>query len=509
MINPTSILTKFKYVSAECGSGKTTAICNIINNSTEKYLVVQNTQELIKQTAKKINNCMYIITDTVSREESVISSVINFLSSGCKKTLIITDKTFFKIPVELLSDRIVYIDDVTNFHSFQSINDGNTEIKKIIYEAFIKGIRSLDDNNMYIAAKRNPDVQGDIMKNIVNKEFSVLNDNDIFIMNNEYFTNPEKVQLNITAWKDLNKYKDVSITFLGANFENSLIYKGNKELFKSTELEGLLKRNTELKDRLKVYYFSKKFKLSRTWKTNNPDKAQKIYTYIDKKLEKKEFYWTKNKSDSQSLKNGKEISPDARGLNQYHNLMTCVWLACMRPSETEAKQCELFFEIDGEAIHLAREYESLHQFVLRGISRNFESTETQTVYVFDEWQARSLTDNIEYIDLGIDDDEQGQRGRPQGSMNKEKRFTLDDTKAKRFRRWKRSNPGLDLKVFRAFLASSTNADLSTEEKKAMWEKYENEIQKNKQKLKPKTPPYKRINVRKIIPYKPLVNKFRT
>lgn len=477
MINPTSIFTKFKYVSAECGSGKTTAICNIINNSTEKYLVVQNTQELIKQTAKKINNCMYIITDTVSREESVISSVINFLSSGCKKTLIITDKTFFKIPVELLSDRIVYIDDVTNFHSFQSINDGSTEIKKIIYEAFIKGIQSLDDNNMYIAAKRNPDVQGDIMKNIVNKEFSVLNDNDIFIMNNEYFTNPEKVQLNITAWKDLNKYKDVSITFLGANFENSLIYKGNKELFKSTELEGLLTRKTALKDRLKVYYFSKKHKLSRTWKTNNPDKVQKIYSFIDGELEGQDFYWTKNKSDSQSLKNGTEISPDARGFNQYQHLLTCVWLACMRPSETEAKQCELFFKIDGEAIHIAREYESLHQFVLRGISRNFYSAETQTVYVFDERQARSLTDNIEYIDIGIDDGEKRQRGRPQGSMNKEKRFTLDDTKATRFRRWAKANPELGHGAFKAFLASTANDDLSTEERAAMYEKYEKAAKK--------------------------------
>ncbi|HHL2498241.1 TPA: type III restriction endonuclease subunit R [Yersinia enterocolitica] len=477
MINPTPIYNKFKYVSAECGSGKTTAICNIINNSTEKYIVVQNTQELIKQTAKQINDCEYIITDTVSREGSVVSSVIDFLSSASKKTLIITDKTFFKIPVELLSDRNVYIDDVTNFHSFQSINDGSTEIKKIIYGAFIKGIQLLDDNNMYIAAERNPNVQGEIMKNIVNKELSVLNDNDIFIMNNEYFTDPEKVQLNITAWKDLNKYKDISITFLGANFENSLIYKGNKELFESTELEGLQTRKTELKERLKVYYFSKKFKLSRTWKTNSPDKVQKIYTFIDKELEGQDFYWTKNKSDSQSLKNGTEISPDARGFNQYQHLVTCVWLACMRPSETEAKQCELFFEIDGEAIHVAREYESLHQFVLRGISRNFDSTETQRVYVFDEWQARSLTDNIEYIDLGIDDGEQGQRGRPQGSMNKEKRFTLDGTKAKLFRRWKKSNPELEFEAFRAFLASATNADLSTEEKKAMWDKYENEVQK--------------------------------
>ncbi len=106
----------------------------------------------------------------------------------------------------------------------------------------------------------------------------------MFIMNNEYFTDAKKEQLNITAWKDLSKYKDVSITFLGANFENSLIYKGNKELFESTELGGLLTRKTALKDRLKVYYFSKNQKLSKTWKTNNPDKVQKIYSFIDKNL---------------------------------------------------------------------------------------------------------------------------------------------------------------------------------------------------------------------------------
>lgn len=476
MINSTPIYNKFKYVSAECGSGKTTAICNIINNSTEKYILVQNTQELIKQTAKQINNCEYIITDTVSKDESVISSVIEFLSSGSNKKLLITDKTFFKIPRELLSNWNVYIDDVTNFHSFQNINEGSPEIKNVIRNVLIHKVQLLDDRNMYIAAERNPEVNGDIGKNILN-QLSVLNDNDLFIMNNEYFTDAEKEQLNITAWKDLNKYKDVSITFLGANFENSLIYKGNKELFESSKLEGLLTRKTALKDRLRVYYFSKNHKLSKTWKTNNPDKVKRIYDFLDARLGGQDFYWTKNKSDSQSLKNGTEISPDARGFNQYQHLMTCVWLACMRPSETEAKQCELFFEINGEEIHVAREYESLHQFVLRGISRNFDSTETQTVYVFDEWQARSLTDNIEYIDLGIDDDEQGQRGRPQGSMNKENRFTLDGTKAKRFLRWKGRYPGLELEAFRAFLASPTNEDLSPEERDAMYEKYDKAVQK--------------------------------
>lgn len=476
MTNPAPIYTRLKYVSAPCGSGKTTAICNIINNSTEKNILVQNTQELIKQTASQIQNCKYIITDSVSKDESVINSVVNFLNTSYKSTLLITDKTFFKIPVNLLSGWNIYIDDVTNFHSFQNINEDNINIKNVIRNSLIHKVQSLDDQSMYIAAERNPEVQGDVVRNILN-QLSVLNENDIFIMNNEYFTDNEKVQLNITAWKDLNKYKDLPITFFGANFENSLIYKGNQELFESTELEGLLTRKTELKDRLKVFYFSKNRKLSKTWKNNNPEEVQKIYDYLDKVLRGQDFYWTKNKSDSQSLKSGTEISPDARGFNQYRHLSTCVWLACMRPSETEAKQCELFFKIDGEAIHIAREYESLHQFVLRGISRDFDSTETQIVYVFDECQARSLTDNIEYIDLGIDDEEQGQKGRPQGSLNKEKRFTLDDTKAARFRRWKKANPELELDVFRAFIDSTTNADLSTEEIKAMYDKYDKAVKK--------------------------------
>ncbi|EFL6475464.1 type III restriction endonuclease subunit R, partial [Escherichia coli] len=78
---------------------------------------------------------------------------------------------------------------------------------------------------------------------------------------------------------------------------------------------------------------------------------------------------------------------------------------------------------------------------------------------------------------GIDDDEQGQRGRPQGSMNKEKRFTLDDTKATRFRRWAKANPELGHGAFKAFLASTANNDLSTKERAAMYEKYEKAAKK--------------------------------
>lgn len=100
MINPTPIYNKFKYVTAECGSGKTTALCKMINNyikdSTRKFIIVQNTQKLAKQTAKNFSNCKLLISDLVSTKTNVINSVLDFLKSPNERVLIISDKTFLK-----------------------------------------------------------------------------------------------------------------------------------------------------------------------------------------------------------------------------------------------------------------------------------------------------------------------------------------------------------------------------------------------------------------------------
>lgn len=469
-------MNKLKYVSAPCGAGKTHYICNEINNSNDKFLIVQCTQELIRDTAKKIKDCKYITTDSISNGKRVIDHVIDFMNNPISRTLIISDKTFFKIPIELLSEWTIYIDDVTSFHGFKTINENSSSIKNIIENELITDIKKLGNEGMYITANSKSNVKGDIM-NEINNNFSIIKENHIVIMNYDYFSDAEKSLLNITGWKDLSKYTNLNITLFSANFEKTLIYKAHKNIFEEIKINGLMVRNTPLKDRIKVYYFSEKIKLSKTWKNNNPEKLKKIYNYLNDKLKGEEFYWTKNRSDIQKLNDGTKISPDPRGLNQYSKIKTCVWLACMRPSDVEAAQCKLLFDLSMEEIHHAREYESLHQFVLRGISRDYNSTEIQTVYVFDKFQANYLTDNIEYIDLGFDDDECLPRGRPKGSTNKEKRFTLSDTKAARFRRWRADNPEANLSEFNKFLSSQTNKDLNEEEREEMYNKYEKAIKK--------------------------------
>ncbi|MEY0934113.1 type III restriction endonuclease subunit R [Providencia rettgeri] len=474
-------MNKLKYVSAPCGAGKTHYICNQINNSNDKFLIVQCTQELIRDTAKKINDCKYIITESISNGNSVIDNVIDFMNNPISRTLIITDKTFFKIPIELLSGWTIYLDDVTNFHEFKLINEGDDSIKRLIKDKLICNIKELDDNGEYITADSKLKSQGDIVS-LISQEFSMMKNNHIFIMNNSYCLDSEKIQLSITGLKDLKRYFELDITFFSANFEKTLIYKAYKDNFDETKINDLMARNTPLKDRIKVYYFSEKIQLSKTWKQNHPEKLKKIYNYLNDKLKDEEFYWTKNRLDNQKLFNGTKISPDPRGLNQYSKIKTCVWLACMRPSDVEAAQCKLFFKLSMAEIHHAREYESLHQFVLRGISRDYNSSEIQTVYVFDKFQANYLTDNIEYIDLGLDDDECLPRGRPKGSTNKEKRFTLCNTKATRFNRWKANNPEPNYSEFCKFLSKKINNDLSTEEIEEMhnkYNKYKKAIQKKK------------------------------
>ncbi|WP_313396495.1 DEAD/DEAH box helicase family protein [Atlantibacter hermannii] len=412
MTNNEFTYNKFKYVSAECGSGKTTKLCKMFNEvlntkgGTAKFIIVQNTQALAKQTAKKIDKSKLIISDSNKRKKNVINTVLDFLKNPTERVLIISDKTFFKVPVELLTGWQIWLDDVTNFHSFKNVNDDNQCIKDLIYHGLMVDHEIVDERTgKYLTAKKKA-VRGDLLNKIA-QELSVITENDIFIMNTDYFDDPEKVQLSILGWKELSKYIGLPITFMGANFENSLIYKAKPEIFTKIELTDLQQRKVSVHQRLKVYYFSENTKLSKTWKSNNSEKLQQVYEYLDTELSGQKFYWTNNNKDSHKLQNGTKISPDARGLNDYQDFNTCVWLACMRPDDTEAKLCELLLGITGEDIHQAREYENLHQFALRGVSRQFDSTETQIVYVFDKWQAESLSTNIEHISGVLENVTQG------------------------------------------------------------------------------------------------------
>ncbi|MCL7679507.1 type III restriction endonuclease subunit R, partial [Klebsiella pneumoniae] len=97
-----------------------------------------------------------------------------------------------------------------------------------------------EEKKQYLTAKKKA-VKGGLINKIA-QELSIISENDIFIMNSDYFNDPEKVQLSILGWKELRKYIGLPVTFMGANFENSLIYKAGSEFFEQTSLNVLQQR---------------------------------------------------------------------------------------------------------------------------------------------------------------------------------------------------------------------------------------------------------------------------
>ncbi|MGL6384995.1 hypothetical protein ACSZM4_02550 [Aeromonas caviae] len=121
----------------------------------------------------------------------------------------------------------------------------------------------------------------------------------------------------------------------------------------------------------------------------------------------------------------------------------------MKPNPSEAACLEHAFGISGAQIVQARELETLHQFVMRGCIRKYDSTEIQTVYVFSEEQAKSLVSNPQYVDLGLDSDESKKVGAPVKSVTVPQ--YISKRKYKFIQKCKKDGITLEIGIFRKWV----------------------------------------------------------
>jgi len=423
-----------------------------MKQSTERFIIVQSTKQLIEQTALNLSDISCTITSDYSN--NVSNEVVEFLKKPKQRILILSEKAFLTIlDITLLENWHIILDDVVEFHTYRQIN---TEKKYMVEHELFTDFEDISSH--YVTAKPITDFDDDLVRAGAS-EFSFLKQNDHFIMNSSFFEKSGKIgdhdvynnkcnQLTTTAWVNIEKYKNLNITFMANRFTNTLIYRANPSLFEETTLPGLRKRTVPVNDRLKVYYFSKQ-RFTRALRSKNPDALQKAVAWINQNVKKKYFYTT-NTSTGKIL-NGDYIKPVSRGMNTYQDYTTCVWLASMKPSPVESKQLELMFGLSREQIIQARELENIYQFVNRSNLRDYSSEQVIEVYVFDEEQARSLSTNIQYIDVGIDDE-----------CEQYVPLALNNTKKQRLKRIKQKK--LSSEEFEAWLTSSTNDDLSSRER---------------------------------------------
>jgi len=472
------------YNTGPCGSGKTSELFKIIKANPEmKFMIVQGTKVLIEQSKKTLLSEHGITAAAIysSGEEgdNVMNRITDFLQEPTSRVLIITDKAFWNLSTSLLSTYKIYLDDVVSFSTFKVINEKEQDMKNLVKSQVFNELNdiagSIDSkgNATYLTATKK-EQEGELHKSI-QKQFSITEQNDKFFMNKSWFTQMDTEQLTILAYKDLTKYLGLDITFMANDFENTLIYHAYSQLFEKVEL-NLRTRSVPVQDRLVVKYFSKG-NLSATWKMNNPEKYKRVYDYLNTELNGKSFYWTNNKKDGdQYTLLGEFISPDSRGLNQFQDHDTCVWLASMKPNPSEAACLEHAFDITGAQIVQARELETLHQFVMRGCIRKYDSSEIQTVYVFSEEQAKSLVSNPVYIDLGLDDDEPKKAGAPVKSVTIPKHITK--RKSTFIRECKDAGIEVSLPVFKTWVAEKCN-DCSDGVQESMINKFMKDLAKAK------------------------------
>lgn len=400
-----TIYKKLKYISADCGAGKTHALIQQILRTDDRYIVVQGTLQLVEQTHNELGTVSKMITSR-NCTESVEKDIHKFLLNPTSRVLVITDKAFINIKdLTLLRQWKVFLDDVVNFHTFNVIN---TEKKFEVEHQLFQEFDELSDQ--YLTAKSVTEFNDDLVQAMSTK-FGFIQDYDHFLMNSNFFTKIGKVsnqdvysneckQLTILAWVDIAKYSNLDITFMANKFEESLIYKGNPNLFKEVKLTGMRERTVPVSERLKVYYFSEE-RFTRTYRDKNPEALPKVAEWINSNMDASEYFYTTN-SDSKGILNGKYIDPISRGMNTYQDYTKCVWLASMKPSPVETKQLELMFSLTRDEVVQARERENLYQFINRSNLRDYNSTSMIEVYVFDKEQAESLSTNIEYVDIGLD-----------------------------------------------------------------------------------------------------------
>lgn len=169
-----------KYIQADCGSGKTHSLIEMTKRSSDNFIIVQSTLQLIEQTTKELGAIANVITST--NHSNVINATIEFLMAPTHRVLVLSEKAFLGISdLSLLKDWKIFLDDVVNFHAYNVIN---TEKK---YEVENELFRDFEEvSSQYLTAKPVIEFSDDLVKQMSNS-FDFVGSYDHFVMNSSFF----------------------------------------------------------------------------------------------------------------------------------------------------------------------------------------------------------------------------------------------------------------------------------------------------------------------------------
>jgi len=150
------------------------------------------------------------------------------------------------------------------------------------------------------------------------------------------------------------------------------------------------------------------------------------------------YFWSKNDDDEIAFELAREhqVGVVQRGINTLQHKTSCVFMAAMNPSDVVIPHYDNIWGIQSTDLVNEWTFETLNQYIYRGVIRDYSSTEIMNVYVYDEVTAHTISGaTYNYIDIGLVCT-QKKEGRPLGSTTRD-----DDDKvlSRRFASWKNTN----------------------------------------------------------------------
>lgn len=397
-----------KYLNGPAGSGKTKYMLDDVfsNFRRRKHLIVQPTLKLQNETftaLKPIEQyCRLLNSDTTSELLQGIKAAIHDSET---RVILITEKMFYKIDPVLTKDLCIWMDDCTELFNkrLTCIRAEDFEAITELYSKYVFKTSSSYNEKYQNVEVKNVDANNstDINSIITEVSNAVCGFNRVVTYVQPLIGEQSHTYLNLIAWHDLAVFKDHDITFMANSFESTLLFKQHAAMFTAVDHTG---RGDIDRTRLQVKYFVKSehlpYGLTKAFSQTTEGMAvtSEIVKYINQ--ESTELFYTQN-IETESVIKGEKCSPVLRGMNSMQHLKACAWLSCMNPSVQEIQVLKDVFGFTNEDLKRNREYETLYQFVCRGIIRDRSSTEHMIVYVVSEDQALFLVDNPQHVELNV------------------------------------------------------------------------------------------------------------
>ncbi|MEA5104473.1 hypothetical protein [Pantoea sp. S18] len=430
---------KIKYISGEPGTGKGNHIkaqCKLPG----RKLVVQPTIKLINEFSRGMIDVKVLHSESFKGD--LLSEIHMYLMKPEDCTIFITDKMFYKIDRWRLKGWKIFIDDSLNFCSVLARNKKEDNIEAVYNKLFITGGYieidgeggELDSTYLSFDMCPRENVSEDMLgawdyynqlsgyhrRGILAK--SLTTESDKIIVWGDY---------DIPAYAD-----ELDITYLANQFEMSCLYRAHADKFQKVEYSKTHWQEDNNK-RIVMNYFlaGNQYGLSKNIMRTS-EHIPLIQDWILSNVEN--YYWSKNNDESINftLNRESQVGVVQRGINTLQHKTSCVFMAAMNPSNVVIPHYDNIWGIQSTDLVNEWTFETLNQYIYRGVIRDYSSTQIMNVYVYDEVTAHTISGaTYNYIDIGLVST-QKKGGRPLGSTTRD-----DDDKvlSRRFASWKNTN----------------------------------------------------------------------